>query len=111
MKTCTGEAKITFTYRLRRTVKVRLVSFPFYGQPFFGTLRKRLKNCKSTAKRRLKNGQRTAIREGAKVRTSHDRANGHQQCCWRVMQSAGKSYMYDLTYGTYLCPSALAQGL
>ena len=38
----TVEAKITFTYRLRRTVKVRLVSFPFYGQPFFGTLRKRL---------------------------------------------------------------------
>ena len=31
----TVEAKITFTYRLRRTVKVRLVSFPFYGQPFF----------------------------------------------------------------------------
>ena len=52
--TCTVEAKITFTYRLRRTVKVRLVSFPFYGQPFFGTLRKRLKNGKSTVKRRLK---------------------------------------------------------
>ena len=52
----TVEAKITFTYRLRRTVKVRLVSFPFYGQPFFGTLRKRLKNGKSTVKRRLKNG-------------------------------------------------------
>ena len=100
---CTVEAKITFTYRLRRTVKVRLVSFPFYGQPFFGTLRKRLKNGKSTVKRRLR------IREGAKVRASHDRANGHQQCCWRVMQSAGKSY--DLTYGTYLCPSALARGL
>ena len=68
-ETLTVEAKITFTYRLRRTVKVRLVSFPFYGQPFFGTLRKRLKNGKSKVKSTVKERQYARVRKFAIVRT------------------------------------------
>ena len=92
---CTVEVKITFTYHLCRMVKVHIVSFLFYGPALHGTLRKRSKNGKSTVKELLQNSQRTVkvrLKNRGCERFSHDRANSHQQCCWRVLQSAGKSY-------------------